>query len=142
MRLLKTLVAVVTLAAVAAQPALAALHTCCCIRPVEAERSCCAAKHAEQEPAAGAAPHSCCATKMPAPAVVQTAGCCCVKTSPAVPTARDLVQTVTEQSPQAPVSAVVDLFDAAPAACGEILSAEARPLTGPPLLALYCIWRK
>ena len=118
-----------------------------------AERSCCAANHAgEQNGAAAktptvAADHSCCARKSAAPPKmvapkIAAAGCCCEKGPPAVPASRDAARTTAEQGPQMPVVAVVDLFDAAPAARGDVLSTEARPLFGPQLLALYCIWRK
>jgi hypothetical protein len=161
MRRFRTLIALVTLAAFAGRPALAALHTCCCVHQVEVtqsaapsvERPCCAAKHAAHEQAAhedaaacepnaaGVSARSCCAEKKPA-AVVATAGCCCLEEAPAVPASRDAARTTAEQGPLLPVVATVDLFNAVPPAPGAVLSAEARPLCGPPLLALYCIWRK
>jgi hypothetical protein len=157
MQFFKTLITLVTLAAVAAQPALAALQPCCCVRKVELERPCCAAKDStdrsdaarsgERPESTAATPaHSCCALKTaektPAAAVVEATGCCCVKSSPSIPASRDLAKQISEQAPLVPVLAAVDLFEAAPAARSAAYATELCPLSGPPLLALYCIWRK
>jgi hypothetical protein len=152
-RFFKTFVAVVLAAAVAAQPAPAALRPCCCVKPVEvatkvespaaAERPCCAAKQAETARAAVAtSAQSCCALKTPAAALVQAGGCCCLKAPPAVPASRDQAKQTAEQAPLVPVLAIVDFFDAASTAHRAAPTSEPSPLSGPPLLALYCIWRK
>jgi hypothetical protein len=158
MQFFKTLITLVTLAAVAVQPALAALQPCCCVKKVELEKACCGAKDSALPSDAarnGVRPdttvatpeRSCCARKAaaektPTAAVVEATGCCCVKSSPAIPASRDLAKQISEQAPLVPVLAAVDLFDAAPAARCVAHATEVQPLSGPPLLALYCIWRK
>jgi hypothetical protein len=140
MRALKVFVALVTLTAVTGRPVLAAFEPCCCSRKVEVSRPCCAAKQESNEDA-GIPAHSCCATKT-AVAVVEASGCCCVKPPPAVPVSRDQAAKTAEQAPTVPVLAAVDLAEAAPAAKLGAHSSQLRPVSGPPLLALYCIWRK
>jgi len=147
MRTLKLFVAIVMSAAVAAQPALAAIQPCCCVKQVEVEPPCCAAKHAKPEQITSgdsvAVPaRSCCAKKTAAAALVRSTGCCCQMAPPAAAPSRDQAKQVSEQAPLVPVLAAVDLLDAAPAARGVAHVSEIRPLSGPPLLALYCIWRK
>jgi hypothetical protein len=163
MRFFKTLITLATLAAVAAQPALAALQPCCCVKKVEVEKACCAAKDSADPSAAArngerpdttaVTPADSCrarktaAEKTAASAIIQATGCCCVKAPPAVPTSRDQAKQVSEQQPSkqpplVPALAAVDLFDAAPAARCVAHTTELQPRSGPPLLALYCIWRK
>jgi hypothetical protein len=78
----------------------------------------------------------------PPAAVVQAAHCCCVEAPPAAPASRDLAKQVSDQAPLVPVLAVVDTIDSASTSRLMARASELHPLSGPPLLALYCIWRK
>jgi hypothetical protein len=165
MRHLKTIIALVTLAAFAGRPALAALGPCCCVNKVEVTKTGCPTQRPAVEvkpPVAIEASHACCAPRQLAVPVLDTvvaeatvaestvaestgviaAGCCCLKTPPAAPAPRDVARHTAEQAPMTPVAVVVDVFDLAPAARGVAYESVVPPLSGPPLLALYCIWRK
>lgn len=156
----KSLITAILILAAAAQPVVAAIEPCCCLtksaEQVSAPRleqsllpACCAVKVAEAE----ASLSSCCAKKLQshvcathgsadgAP-VVDRAGCCCVKPAPAVPSEpTNIVQrtiaaatidlAVGEPAPLVPAPAV-RRFDNTPGS---------HALTGPPLLALLCVWR-
>jgi hypothetical protein len=157
----KTLITAILILAAAAQPVVAAIEPCYCLaksaEQVSAPKleqsllpACCAAKIAEPEVSLS----SCCAKKLQAhvcsihgaadgsPAV-DRADCCCVKPAPAVPseptniiqrtiTAATIDMAVGEPAPLVPAPAV-RRFDNTPGS---------HALTGPPLLAFLCVWRK
>jgi len=160
MTLPKSLITAILIVAAAAQPVVAAIEPCCCLtNPAEQvaaaklERSllpaCCAVKIAEPEVALS----GCCAKKLQAQAcaiheaaggspAVDRADCCCVKPAPAVPSdPTNIVQrtiaattidlAIGEPAPLVPAPAV-RRFDNTPGS---------HALSGPPLLALLCVWR-
>jgi len=147
MRTLNAIIAVLTLVAVAANPVAASLVPCCCVKPAKPEHACCRTAEAEAKEAAAAvaALPACCAKKQAAHTPVDTfvrGGCCCVKAPPAVPTAPDQTKQIIEQPSIEPSCSSVDCLVQAPATRRfEQLPGSLTP-TGPPLLALYCIWLK
>lgn len=139
MRTIKALIAVLTVFAVAADPVAASISPCCCVKHAEPERSCCraAAKSAEV-----ASHPACCAKKhLPVDTAVRS-GCCCVKAPPAVPASPDQTKQIIEQPSIEPASSAVDCLVYAPATRRFEQLPGSLTLTGPPLLALYCIWLK
>jgi hypothetical protein len=138
MKTFRTFITALVVLAVAGSPLTAMAMPCCCTQPVETKRSCCPVK----KPAA-AEPAACCAKKQAAPLVQLRSECCCVKALPASTLASE---KSTQSSPQnSPVEVAYlpadRIFPAASA--GDLQhSVGERRLSGPPLLARYCIWLK
>lgn len=157
----KLLITTLLIFAVAAQPAAAALAPCCCFEKVgatsvkqiapKAEAPCCATKLAKAESIAAPVP-SCCAHREQEQRKgdaesrrlsVGQAGCCCVKPAPTVPGERvsAVQRTIESVASQLSIDAPSPLVPA-PAVRGFEQTPGAHSLTGPPLLALLCVWRK
>jgi hypothetical protein len=140
----RPIIALVTLQAVAASPAIAMTAPCCCTqRPVETVKACCQEAD-DAARIASAAPKACSAKQERAPNSVAPPACCCVESTPAVPTSRD--DPTAKQTVREATFAVAPLSFAAVAPscttnCAEAV-AEPPRLSGPRLLALYCIWLK
>jgi hypothetical protein len=140
----RSMIALVTLLAVAVSPAIAAAAPCCCAqKPVEAVKSCCR-KADDSARASAAALQPCCAKREPVRSSVAPRTCCCVESIPALPVSRDdatakqTVRGATFAVAPASIAAVVPSFAThrAEAVVGP------PPLCGPPLLALLCTWLK
>ena len=141
MKTFKAIIAAITLLAVAANPIVAMAMPCCCTKPVEQQRSCC--QPAAQKTSSNDQ-HACCAKHQASNKFVeQRAGCCCITSSPASTSPRESLAKLSvenhsfdvafwsaDQSLQAPTSRYLDH------------SADRFSVSGPPLLALYCIWLK
>jgi hypothetical protein len=143
MRLSRAYIALISMLAIAAN-SLAAMGTPCrCTRQVDAECPCCSSA-AKQAVATKLDRPACCARQQsPSNAVLQTpAKCCCGQTPPASVTAR-------ESSPKSSAELAIkvacwsaDRDDLSPTS-GILRHSPGRfALSGPPLLALYCIWLK
>jgi hypothetical protein len=144
MTTLKAIIATLTLLAVAVNPVAASLVPCCCVKQAKPESSCCrttetAAKAME---APGVALPACCAQKEVQVDTIVRGGCCCVKAPPAVPAAPDQTKQIIEQPSIEPSCSLVDRLVHAPATRRFEQLPGSLTLTGPPLLALYCIWLK
>ena len=140
MQTLKPLFVAITVLAVSASPVLASLKLCCCSTPVEQKKSCCRtvpdATLIAQKP--------CCATRMTSSSVLQVSkSCCCIKALEATPVSESGLRPDVEKQPldlaflkedqQRKLLTLQDIEDQSP---GRFT------LTGPRLLALYCIWLK
>lgn len=144
MRTLKAIIATLTLLAVAANPVAASLVPCCCVKQAKPERSCCktAETAAKSEEEAVVTLPACCAKKHAPVDTIVRGGCCCVKAPPAVPASPDQTKQIIEQPSIEPSCSAVDCLDHAPATRRFEQLPGSLTLTGPPLLALYCIWLK
>jgi hypothetical protein len=161
--MLKAIIAALTLVAVAAQPVVASWIPCCCTKPEQRatpelreqlpelreqpktpERSCCqTAEHVAKSPATtGPTAAACCAQNQTPADIVVGSGCCCVKAPPAVPSSPDQPKQIIEQPSIEPSCSSVDCLVPAPAIRRFEQLPGVHTLTGPPLLALYCIWLK
>lgn len=144
MRTLKAFIAALTLVAVAANPVAASLLPCCCVKPEKIERSCCHA--AEQSAKAAkkldASIPDCCAKKYVPSDASARGGCCCFKAPPAVPASPDQTKQIIEHPSIQPACSSVDCIVNTQAIRRFEQLPGTHTLTGPPLLALYCIWLK
>jgi hypothetical protein len=134
----KTLISFVMLLAVAVHPLAAAAMPCCCIEAGNTKQAC--SRHEAKQDAAVS--RSCCQQPHVPVEVLQPVGCCCTQAQPASATTRNNI-------PQSELKRLtwttIELPGEAPTAVLRIEAlSSARPiaLSGPPLLALYCIWLK
>lgn len=160
MTLPKTLITAILIVAAATQPVVAAIEPCCCltksteqVAAVNVDRAlpaCCAAKIAEPVDSLP----GCCAKKLQThvcskqsgatdSAAVDRAGCCCVKPAPAVPGERTNIaqRTISATAIDLAVGEAAPLVVAPAVRRFEQLPGTHSP-SGPPLLALLCVWRK
>ena len=137
----KSLITAITLIAVAANPVAAGLLPCCCTEKVQPERPCCqATKQAVQSTADSP---SCCAKKQQESSSVQQSGCCCFDVPPAVPASSEkFAKPTTEPQPLVVFCSFVDSSVQAPVIRRFEHASGSLTISGPPLLALYCIWLK
>lgn len=152
----KTLITAILIVAAAAQPVVAAIEPCCCLvkavaPPVEAVMPpCCAAKTVE----VAASLPACCARKQQVRSCAlhdtnagganfDRAGCCCVKPAPALPNGPTNVaeQTISAAAFTPALGEATPLVPAPPLRRFEQAPGTLSP-SGPPLLALLCVWRK
>jgi hypothetical protein len=140
----RPIISLVTLLALAASPAMAMTASCCCAKkPVEVVKSCCQ-KTSETTEAPTAAVKPCCAKRELAHQSVGARACCCVEPTPAVLTSRNDAtanQTVRETTLAVAPTSIAALVPAFTPIRVEAAT-EPPPLSGPPLLALYCTWLK
>ncbi len=165
----RPILAILALLAVLASPVLAMMTPCCCTRPeaatpkgvtLEAATQPCCESGSRQISTPAVGEHACCAknrladtasgesastcTNAPtctnvAPHGVHRATCCCVQSAPATVTVRE-TRTILDNQPVAlhhvalPVNVGLSVGTRHAA-----LDRVVRP-SGPPLLALYCIW--
>jgi hypothetical protein len=139
-----TMIATLTLLAVAANPVLALSLPCCCTQQAEQAPSCCERVAAETECVPPVAPrHGCCAKHQHATQVDRLdGGCCCVKAAVSIAPARETLAKAEQQ--------LFGLATLPPIVSIRLPSTERRldigPLrglvSGPPLLALHCTWQK
>ena len=139
MRTFNSLITVFTLLAVAVNPVAAAWVPCCCTpaKKVESKPPCCAVDYAQPE-------HACDFTAEHAPESVGAkplSGCCCF-TAPPVRTLRDSVSKLSVGQPQfAVVWPTVEQLVVPAMSLSQPFTAPGL-LSGPSLLAQYCIWLK
>lgn len=138
MKIFQSIVAAITLLAVAANPVVAMAMPCCCTKPIEQRRSCC-----QTAQTTSSDNHSdCCAEKPDSNSLAQyRADCCCV-TAPLTSTSaqENAVKPSVEKHSFDVMFLVAD--DPVPLPTSHYLenSPSRFSLSGPSLLALYCIW--
>ncbi|MFN0195312.1 MAG: hypothetical protein ACKVT0_01095 [Planctomycetaceae bacterium] len=140
MRTLKAVTVAITLIAVTANPVVAMVRPCCCTKRVEPERACC-----QQVAERVSVQRACCAKKTETAEIARLSnGCCCVKAPPASTPSRDNLATseIKEQSAGVTEFVPSDLAVRVPASIALDRAGDRISLSGPPLLALYCIWLK
>jgi len=141
MKTFKQIVAAVTLLAFAANSVVAMAVPRCCTRPVEQRRSCC---QSATQKASASNQYACCAKKQASHEFVQhRLGCCCVKAPLASTSPREnLAKPSFEEHLLDFAFWSADHFVQAPTSSYSNDSPGRFSLSGPPLLALYCIWLK
>lgn len=146
MNMFKAIVAAVTLLAVAVNPIAAMGMACCCTailqqtRPLQQTRSCC--QSAAQ--ASSVEQRACSAKQGSANELIQhVASCCCAKVPPPSTSPRaSLERPSVENEPLDVAFGPVDRTAQRPTSIALEHSPGRFTLSGPPLLALYCIWLK
>lgn len=135
----RALISAVTLLAIAINPVAAAIAPYCCTKPATQDGPCCEAV----AKAATVKLPACCAKKHATALAVLKAGCCCFKLPPAPPPARENLAKPSFDKPALDFAgwSSVGVVDAASAGCLEGATGWLQ-VSGPPILALYCIWLK
>jgi hypothetical protein len=140
MRTFKAFVAAITLLAVGVNPLAAGLMPCCMVTEAQTAPACgqnaaghkCCKKHP-----------ICCKKQLVAMDSPLTLGCCCVKVPPASTPPSDNTQKLpAQQQVLALGSSTFIVAEPSQAAHALPFAHDGLALSGPPLLALYCIWLK